>query len=357
MQTRTGADFDLATTSSALTTSGYVRSVNHRNPIIHARNDKNLALSDLTAIAMKDVRTYFRYLPVSPESRAWGAYVLDAGFALIPPGLPYPPCQHPADHHFTWELGRTLHSHQFLYIVRGAGEFESLRSGAREIQAGDLFIVYPEVWHRYRPNSETGWDEYWVEFDGEYVRQLMRHAAFSPEHPVLNIGIQPTLLQLFVEAVETMRRQPAEYQYLLGALAVQTIAHTLSALKQKSYEGRPVDQIIREAKQLLTRQNGHPAPLESLAAELKMSYSAFRRLFREQTGFSPRQFALEVTLRRAKDLLLHSQMPVHLIADELGFESVPYFSRFLKKKTGSSPSELRKTERSPQPARQPGASA
>ena len=296
---------------------------------------------------MKDARTYFRYLPVSPENRTWGAYVLDTGFALIPPGSPYPPCQHPVDHHFTWELGRTLHAHQFLYIVRGGGRFESSRSGTQEIQAGDLFIVYPEVWHRYCPDPDTGWDEYWIEFDGDYMRRLMRHAAFKPDHPVHRLGVQQPLLQLFVEAVEIMRRQPAEYQYLLGALAVQTVAHTLSALKQASYAGRPVDQIIRDAKQWLSRQSGRPIPLESFAAELKMSYSAFRRLFKEQTGFSPHQFALEVNLRRAKDLLLHTQMPVHLIAEELGFDSVPYFSRFLKKKTGASPSELRKLERRP----------
>ena len=35
---------------------------------------------------MKDKRTFFRYVPISGESRNWGAYVLDAGFTLVPPG-------------------------------------------------------------------------------------------------------------------------------------------------------------------------------------------------------------------------------------------------------------------------------
>ncbi len=291
---------------------------------------------------MKDVRTFFRYLPVNPENRAWGAYILDAGFALVPPRSPYPPCQHPASHHFSWEFGRTLHSFQFLYITRGGGVFESSHCVSKPIKAGDLFIVFPEVWHRYRPNAETGWDEYWVEFDGDYVRRLMLHTVFKPEEPVLSIGMQQPLLQLFMDAVETIRCQPAEYQYLLGALAAQIIARTLSATKQQSYEGRPVDQVIREAKELLSRVNTTTVPLEHFADQLHMSYSAFRRLFKTQTGFSPRQFALEVCLRRAKDLLQHSNKPVHAIAEELGFESTPYFSRFLKKKTGLSPSELRK---------------
>ena len=291
---------------------------------------------------MKDIHTFFRYLPVSSESRAWGAYLLDAGFALIPPGMPYPPCQHPADHHFTWEHGRTLRSHQFLYITRGGGLFESSRSAPREIKAGDLFIVYPDIWHRYHPDPVTGWDEYWVEFDGDYMRRLMQHPAFRPEHPVHSIGVHQPLLQAFTEAVEVVRRQPAEYEYLLGALAVQIVARTLSALKQRSFEGRPVEQIVLEAKRLLTRPRGGHAALPSYAAELNMSYSSFRRLFKAQTGFSPRQFALEFNLRRAKELLQHTSLPIGSIAEELGFESVHYFSRFMKQKTGRSPSAWRR---------------
>jgi AraC-like DNA-binding protein/mannose-6-phosphate isomerase-like protein (cupin superfamily) len=291
---------------------------------------------------VRDLRTFFRYLPVSPESRAWGAYVLDAGFALIPPGMTYPPCRHPADHDFTWELGRVLHAHQFIYITRGRGRFESGVGGGHEIQAGDLFVVHPEVWHRYRPHPETGWDEYWIEIDGDYIRRLMKHEAFRQETPVHHLGAQPALLQLYTDALDLLRRQPAEFQFLLGALAVQIMAQTLSARQRQSIEGRPVDDIIKEAKRLLIRPQGRAMPLEAFAAQFNMSYSAFRRLFKARTGYAPRQFAVEVGLERAKDLLRRSAQPIHAIAEECGFQSPFYFSRFIKQRTGLSPTEFRK---------------
>ena len=291
---------------------------------------------------MKNAQTYFCYLPLSSKSQAWGAYVPDAGFALVPPGSPYPPGEHPADHDFTWERGRSLGSYQFIYITRGSGVFESEASGIRCVKPGDLLIVFPGVWHRYRPGLETGWDEYWIEFEGDYIRRLMKLGDFNPSQPVQSIGMHQTLLQLFVEAVTILHRQPAEFQYLLGALAVQIIARTLSVLKEQNYEGRPVEQIVREAKELLSRQNRRPVSLEQLAAQFNMSYSAFRRMFKTQTGFSPGQFAMEVTVRRAKDILQHTPKPVHLIAEELGFDSIHYFSRLIKQRTGLSPSELRK---------------
>ena len=103
----------------------------------------------------RDKRSWFRYQPVGPEARAWGIHVLDAGYTLVPPGSPYPPYRHPDDHHFTWEAGRVLDAYTFVHLTRGGGAFESGPSGPRRVQAGDLFIVFPGVWHRYRPDPWT----------------------------------------------------------------------------------------------------------------------------------------------------------------------------------------------------------
>jgi len=290
-------------------------------------------------------RAYFRYLPVSDEGLAWGAYVRDAGYTRVPRNSPYPPYQHPADHHFTWEQGRVLHAYQFVFITRGGGVFESETSGTLPLKAGDLFVLFPGVWHRYRPDPRTGWDEYWIEFDGDYARRLMNRKAFSPKHPVLHVGYHHPLLQLFLDALDTLRREPADYQFLLGGFATQVIAQTLSSLKQESFEGRPVDEVIRKAKQLLTESAARRHDLEFLAAQLNLSYSSFRRLFKAQTGFSPRQFALQVSLGRAQDILSRTDLPIHSIADELGFESAYYFSKFFKQKTGLSPRAFRQRSR------------
>jgi AraC-like DNA-binding protein len=290
---------------------------------------------------MHELRTVFRYPPVCPENQAWGAYLLTAGFALIPPGLSYPPARHPAHHHFAWEQGRVLLSHQILYIARGTGVLESKRSGLQAIKAGDLFIIYPEEWHRYRPNADSGWDEYWIEPEGDYIRRLMKHPALSPDRPVHHIGIHSRLLDMFGEAVEVLRRKPPEYQILAGGLAVDIIAHTLSALRVEDLDRPPVEQVIQEAKRMLLRPGNLSLPLESHAARFGMSYSTFRHYFKAQTGLSPRQFALECLLQQAKDLLQDTNLPVGVIADKLGFKSVNYFSRFIKQRTGLSPNHRR----------------
>src|SRR5215469_8904932 len=147
----------------------------------------------------KDEKTWFRYMPVSRNVKPWGAHVKNVGFAVVPPFVDCHPYNHyhPADHQVVWERGRMLSSYTFVYITRGAGVFDSKHSGSRPVRPGDVIVLFPHVWHRYQPLADTGWDEYWMEFDGEYIRHLMSREEFSPEHPVQQIGVRDEILDLF----------------------------------------------------------------------------------------------------------------------------------------------------------------
>jgi len=123
-------------------------------------------------------RSFFRYLPTGPNARAWGAYVTAAGHAIVPPGSLFPPCSHPETHHMVWHLGRVLPDYHFLYITQGEGEFESKATGLIRLKIGDLVILHPQMWHRYRPVVGVGWHEYWLEFDGQHARALMNRKKF-----------------------------------------------------------------------------------------------------------------------------------------------------------------------------------
>lgn len=284
----------------------------------------------------------FRYVPVHPEARRWGAYLTSAGFTAVSPGTAYPPARHPSDHHFTWENGRVLTAHQFLCITRGGGEFESKAAGRLPLSAGDLLVLHPGVWHRYRPDPRTGWDEYWVELGGERVLAAMTPPLLDPARPVLHVGHSEALLASYLEAIDWLRGEPPESHLLLSAQALRIVALVRSALAGRRIEGRPVAEIIREARDLLTRGAGRSVRLESLAAQLGVSYSQFRRLFKAHTGFAPLQYALQETHRRACDLLVNTRRPVGQIAADLGYDSIFYFSRQFKRMSGVPPLRYRR---------------
>lgn len=104
------------------------------------------------------IKSYFDYFPAGPHEEAWTVHVSSVGHACIKAGHPYPPPKHPHDRDFTWDRGRVLSALQLVAVSKGHGIFE-WRTGATEIHAGDVLVLQPGVWHRYRPAAESGWTE------------------------------------------------------------------------------------------------------------------------------------------------------------------------------------------------------
>ena len=72
-----------------------------------------------------------------------------------------------------------------------------------------------------------------------------------------------------------------------------------------------------------------------------VSYSNFRKLFKEYTGISPALYQQDLKLQRAKELLSTTGMSIKNIAYQLNFDSPDYFSSKFRNKTGVSPSNYR----------------
>ncbi|HBY53563.1 MAG TPA: AraC family transcriptional regulator, partial [Marinilabiliales bacterium] len=80
---------------------------------------------------------------------------------------------------------------------------------------------------------------------------------------------------------------------------------------------------------------------EDIARTLNISYSGFRRAFKEFTGTSPSKYMVELKLNEAKLLLSTTSQSVKEIAYSLNYENPDYFPVFFKKRTGLTPVEYR----------------
>jgi len=64
-----------------------------------------------------------------------------------------------------------------------------------------------------------------------------------------------------------------------------------------------------------------------------------RKLFKEHRGTTPKQYILELRLKKAKEQLTNSGMRISEVADSCGFSSVYHFSRAFHSAVGMSPTE------------------
>ena len=284
--------------------------------------------------------TWFRYLPVTADARKWGFYVLDAGYTRIPPGTSYPPAHHPKDHAFTWQQGRTLSSFTLVYITRGCGRFESASAGSQRIKAGDAFVVFPEEWHRYRPDPGTGWDEYWVEYDGGHARRIMDQRDVSPAKPVLGVGHDDAVVRLFLDLTESIRQSPVGFEHIIASQAEQIFARMLAAHRRQGRDGVE-NELIRKVCIRIMEQMDREIDFARLAGEFGLSLSGLRKKFLRVTGMPPGRYHQQIRLNRACEWLRHSDLTVSEISRRLGYDCVFYFSKLFKRKTGQSPTGFR----------------
>jgi len=289
---------------------------------------------------------HFRYLPVLKSQRDWGLYLTDCGYTEIGPNMPYPPQRHPDAYHFDWKKGRTLDEYQVVYITRGGGVFEAKGVRLQSIQAGDLFVLFPGLWHRYAPDPRTGWDEQWIGLNGEIAKRLLKAPFFQPKRPILRIGADEDLRLRFRSLVEAVERTPAGVPFSITGDVLKILGLIQERSRGVGAAGS-LSAVVREAQNRILRQAEQDIDFPALARALGTSYTSFRRAFKQQTGLAPAQFQSEIRLNRACDLLASTERSVTEIADLTGFDTVFYFSRAFKKKTGATPKSYRTQARCP----------
>lgn len=286
------------------------------------------------------MRNYSKYLLSGGLEEKWGFFVTTVGYTKIDTNQEYPVNnQHPDTHKFDWNRGRVLDGYYLVFISGGEGVFESAKTEPANLKEGTCFLLFPGIWHRYKPLSQSGWEEYWVGFKGSYPEDLMEN--FDPENPFVQTGRSDTLLKLFHALIECVQQANPGYHQAITGIALQILAYVHAISKYHELNISNTAKLVEEAKFLLRESIGASSSVEHIWAKLPAGYSKLRKDFKTHTGLSPNQYQLNLRLEKAKELLLHTSLSVNEIAYQTGFESVFYMSRIFKKKIGMAPRSFR----------------
>ena len=292
------------------------------------------------------MKSTHKYFPVNDEQRSWGLYATCVGHNVTEPGDEFPSRIHPDEYYFTWDKGRVLHEWQLVLLERGGGtvEFRRRRFTARK---GSLIVLPPGCWHRYRPDTDTGWTTLWIGFGGDLANRLVGGAGFNKGGEVRAIPDEHHFHRLLTDMVSDILGNVRAGVYSTAARIPLLIAALIDdGSDANDSSDFDVSEQIHLAQQHMLEHCGEEIDFDSLSSSLGMTYRSFRYLFAKETGTSPLQYHLSVKLSRAKNLLKSSDIPIEEIAHTLGFKTNWYFAHFFTKATGISPRDYRRTQSS-----------
>jgi len=283
----------------------------------------------------------FKYLLVNERDKKFGLTVNTVGFQPIAPNTVYPSTDHPKSYYVNPDKGRILSEYQILYISKGKGSFRSESTKKTSIEKGHIMLLFPGQWHTYCPSKNTGWNEYYIGFQGAVIDELVNNEFISRDNQVLDVGVNEELVNLFSTAIQAAKDEKKAAQQYLAGIVLHIIGMILSHSQNKNFEINHLGQIIEKAKIIMTENIHRQIDIQEIATNLGTSYSWFRKAFKEYTGYAPAQYFQELKLRKAKELLTETNLSIKEIAYELDFSSYEYFLSFFKKRVGVTPSEYR----------------
>ena len=250
--------------------------------------------------------------------------VYNAGFQKCPPG-------------YGWGPG--VRDHYLLhYIVSGRGQYR-VDDRTFVLSAGDAFLAGPETPIFYQSDPQEPWEYYWVGFDGPSAPLLLAQTPFSRKSPVIHPAAGERLRQGLLDIYKARGGDYASAVRMAGYL--QAALGLLMAPAPHSGREESLADYARQGAQLLRQNYSRSMGVEELARQTGISRSYLYRAFQAEFHCSPSQYLTRYRLRRACQLLRHSQLSVSAVAASVGYEDPFYFSRAFKRELGVSPTDYR----------------
>lgn len=249
-----------------------------------------------------------------------------------------------------------LHRHSFFeicYVLDGSGSYEDDKS-VYELQKGALFCSRPGIWHQIR--SETGLELFFVAFELMEERSsdiaCRQFRSWSEYSSVLAASEEAQLSGDIWKAIfQCIQLPKAISRNLLTSLCMSLFYSFLQGLsKNTSIE---MEQIVEEseeqrhlerARRYIEDNLSSALRVDQVAQDLFISSRHLSRIFQNLLGQTPVQYIQERRIQLAKELLLHSDLPIKDIANRIGYESVHYFTRVFSRLLGVSPAQFRKAQ-------------
>ncbi|CAN7512242.1 AraC family transcriptional regulator N-terminal domain-containing protein [Rhizobacter sp. LjRoot28] len=249
-----------------------------------------------------------------------------------------------------WRPSGAMHSvyQPLVCLVLQGEKHMTVGHQARTVQAGDSVLVTADIAVTGRIARASPAEPYVavaIELDAGLLREVV--TGLHPQTPASSVDgrlfvedAQAAVLDCVARLVRLLDRPEAIPLLHAGIsrelhywLMVGPHGPALRGLAAPDACAARVGAAIR----LLRERYREPLPVQALAEAAHMSLTAFHRHFKAMTSLTPGQFQKQLRLVEARRLMRQEGRPARHAAFDVGYASVPHFTRDYHRMFGASP--------------------
>lgn len=258
-----------------------------------------------------------------------------------------------------WTMEPNRHDFfEMVYMKKGNAVFE-ISGEPVSIGPNDIVIIKPRQYHKFIVKSRQGCEFIVLsfKFENEYNSDFSKisledflnfvRGRESGSYIVLKVSQKNEIITLMNRIIRERGSSELGSEFLNYLLVLELFVLISRALKmewENSIKGKSakVKELVDTAVKFIDNNFERDISLGDIAKYVFLSPSYFARVFKEQTGMSPKNYVLKTRIERSKELLAETGWKISDIALSVGFSTQQRFNEIFKKYTGLTPMEYRK---------------
>lgn len=230
------------------------------------------------------------------------------------------------------------------YILEGKGRYY-VGETQYELQAGQGFLIEPEIQTFYQADQNTPWTYLWVGFNGSHAKEYLKDIGINSHQLIFRCSHGAELKQLVINMLKNNTSSTTN-QFLLESLLYSffsILAQDIDIIPPTSANEENL--YIRKAIEYIHNNYSNNIKVTDIADYVCIDRSYLYRLFRQNMNQSPQDYLANYRITRAAELLSITDLPIGGVALSCGYQDALVFTKAFKLKRGVTPSQYRKKNR------------
>ncbi|HEM4053406.1 TPA: AraC family transcriptional regulator [Streptococcus suis] len=246
-----------------------------------------------------------------------------------------------------YSFGPTIRENYVLhFITNGKGKI-TIDGETTNLQAGDLFVLPKNQSIFYQADENEPWTYTWVGFSGSRAETILSQTRLLEKY-FLHSHLESEILKKMIDINQTeVQSLPMITELILIGHLNQLLAALVQEFPNESLKESSTlaKNYVHHAIKLIHSQYNSPIKVNEIADHLALSRSYLYKIFKQETGYSIKDYILQVKMNRSCQLLEDASRSITEIAYSVGYQDPLTFSAAFKNYFHMSPTEFRKTQK------------